>query len=496
MNHESKSIGGILLRRAALVAVALVFAPIVAGRAGESRSSRQHSAAGAKDSHREPNWLIPAAGATNIKRPEFVRQKGAAPQDDDDSYAPYWRRHPKTRSTSKPSRPSTFDAQAVRPAKPSAVLRAAHEMLLADTLPEPEAVPVDQPRVDAEEIPPSTQFESDDFGDDLFPTPDDCGECGHCGECSDSLVDGDYGLICPSCYRRWRNFHPLRGGWDCGCPWNWSDELSIFAGTQSFEGPLDLGQNGNFGFHSGLNWAGPLWHRNFIGYQMGVRGVFSDFSGADVAGVRQSSRSQLFVTGGLFFRAPCNHGWQFGVVWDWMQDDYYVDPSLQQMRSQLSYLTFCGHEIGFWTSIASDDNRGDAFGNRFQSLDLYGFFYRYNSPGGSEGRLWGGATDDGDGMLGADFRVPFSLRWSLAGGVNYVIPEQSRHSLGPSEEAWGMSISLVWHPFREKGDCSSNRGQYRPMFDVADNNVFIVGRDLRPTHTIEDNLPIIGHNPR
>lgn len=286
--------------------------------------------------------------------------------------------------------------------------------------------------------------------DDWYGPP--CGDCGTCGLCR------------PRCG-------------PCG-PWAWLDEFFLMGGTHAFKGPLDQGLTGNFGFHEGLGTGGALWHHYGIGYQVGAQWVHSNFQGdrSDGGLLRDSSRNQVFVTAGLFHRAWDHHGWQWGVVYDWLQDNYYLDINLGQVRTELSYLTCCGHEIGFWGAFGvRNDQQPDDDDIPVRPTDLYALFYRYTTPIGGQGRLWGGGTGSKDGLLGADFRVPVSNRFDLTGAFNYLIPgEGSSDGTALIEESWGLSMQLVWYVGR--GKHGVHHTPYRPLLGVADNSVFFVDR--------------------
>ncbi|HEY2840995.1 MAG TPA: DUF6666 family protein, partial [Pirellulales bacterium] len=153
----------------------------------------------------------------------------------------------------------------------------------------------------------------------------------------------------------------------CGgpsCPHRWFEEANIFAGVHSFQGGLDRGQSGNFGFQEGINFAGSLWHRYNIGYQIGGMFAQSDLSGNIFPNDTNSSfstRQQSFVTAGVFRRALCGHGIQGGIVFDWLDDRYYTETQYTQIRAEASYLYGIGHEVGFWGAFGTGQTQQDAF---------------------------------------------------------------------------------------------------------------------------------------
>ncbi|MEK6234985.1 MAG: hypothetical protein N2C14_09750, partial [Planctomycetales bacterium] len=138
--------------------------------------------------------------------------------------------------------------------------------------------------------------------------------------------------------------------------WHWTQDLSVFSGVQSFAGPLDQGANGNFGFHYGLNWAFPLWHEFGLGAQFGAAAHHSNFQGALINGQFDSSRSQTYLTAGLFRRAPrecC--GLQYGVAFDWLDDSFFEETSFSQLRAEFSYRR-CRNEIGVLIMSGSNND--------------------------------------------------------------------------------------------------------------------------------------------
>ncbi len=292
--------------------------------------------------------------------------------------------------------------------------------------------------------------------------------------------DGEFGPDGPpmeyggaSCGHDYHGWHRCTGA--C-CPYAWLDESSLILGVQGFKNPTDLGRNGNFGFQEGLNFSGAFWNRFGIGYQVGARWAQSNLSGNQTSGVLDHTRDQTFLTAGLYQRAFQNNGFQWGAVFDWLEDQYFVDNNFNQVRAEASFL-FRGNEIGFWGAFGTSANKPvliDGNTEYFRTTDLYAFFYRRTLPSGGQGRLWGGFTGNKDGLLGADFRVPCSNNFDLVGAANYVIPMQGPNSGGSSQEGWNLMMNLVWYPTRPR--CGTHNGPYRNLFNVADNGTFILDR--------------------
>jgi hypothetical protein len=298
---------------------------------------------------------------------------------------------------------------------------------------------------------------------------------GNCGSCNSRDPWADP-FPCPECGVF--GYHRMGCGRVAACLDNCLGPLirewSLFAGAQGFKGPIDLGLNGNYGFNEGFNAAGPIipFPRFGLGYQIGGRFTQSDLSG-NVFGT--NSRDQQFLTAGLFHRAYRHCGLQWGVVYDWLSENYYTKASLSQVRSEISYLNGRGHELGLLVTqgIKEDDN--DLVpGFILRPTDQYNLFYRYTTDIGGQGRIWGGFTGQSMATFGADFRVPVSNRIDFVGGFNYIIPNDGQNQAGQTDESWGLSMNIVWYFGRRKEGVHNT--PFRPLFNVADNNSLMLDR--------------------
>jgi len=256
-------------------------------------------------------------------------------------------------------------------------------------------------------------------------------------------------------------------------------DLSVWAGVHGFRGPRDFapdaGQNprsdSNFGFQEGINISGraPLVGLLFpqLSYQLGYQSVQSRLSGTATS---TDDRLQQFVTAGLFRRVKT--GLQFGVVWDMLQDDLDENVDFHQIRTEISLKSPRGREFGFWSATSVNDNV--ILGVKYEAVDMYALFYRWNFGKNYECRLWGGATGNSEGIFGGEFQAPLSDRWSLVSGFNYLIPDQGPGPLGVQQEAWNVGINLVWHMGRTAR--RGSRSPFRPLFAVANNGWFVVDK--------------------
>jgi hypothetical protein len=288
----------------------------------------------------------------------------------------------------------------------------------------------------------------------------DCDGCGSCGE----TACGD------QCDLGWEVFDGSCGPFLRG--------LSVFAGVDGFKGPLDRGRNGNFGVNEGLNLARPLGDPWGCGYQIGANFVQSDFSGASVVTtdnykIYAPMRKQYFATAGIFQRAQ-GRGVQWGVAYDFMHDIYFNNANLQQIRTQTGYVLDDVYEIGYYGAygVATDTDR--VVDGKLDPTDMFVFYIHRNFENGGDGRIWAGATGNGDGLLGADLWVPLGNGFALENRINYMIPKQGQGENALTRESWGLIVQLVWYP-GQNAKCQQ-QNPYRPLFNVADNSLFMVDR--------------------
>jgi hypothetical protein len=256
-------------------------------------------------------------------------------------------------------------------------------------------------------------------------------------------------------------------------------ELTFYGGVQAFKNPLD-GPNrdrGNFGVNGGFNLGGSMGWLGVpaIGYQLGYRTMQSQLHGDSTLGTA-SNNSQQFFTGGLFHRKPV--GLQYGIVYDHLQDDRQGTVDFGQLRGLISVTNPCGHEVGFQFTTKTNENNvlvNDDLVN-YLATNQYLLFYRFHGCQGGELRVFGGFDDVSKGIIGVDTSIPLTDRFSCVSGFTYVIPEEDTAGIGAHEEAWNLGMNLVWH--YGKRAKQSFKGQYRPMFEVADNGSMII--DDRP----------------
>jgi hypothetical protein len=269
--------------------------------------------------------------------------------------------------------------------------------------------------------------------------------------------------------------------------WRWYRDFTASAGVTGFTNPADLGLGGNFGTNEYLNFAMPLWNAFGIGWQVGARGVQTNFDSATIASgtstIDRGGRDQVFITTGLFTRAFEGRGLQGGVAWDYLNDNYFDNVDMAQLRGELSYV-WGFHEFGFWGAFAVNDSSSFFLKRKAataiaSTLDMYCGFYRLQFGDANELKVWGGATHEGDGIVGSLLRAPLTRSWALESTFTYVIPDSRRtvdlDGLGTlstfQDGAWNVSCNIVFYPAgRARRSLAS---PYRPLFDVADNGSMI-----------------------
>ncbi|MGA0040084.1 MAG: DUF6666 family protein [Pirellulales bacterium] len=271
--------------------------------------------------------------------------------------------------------------------------------------------------------------------------------------------------------------------------WRWYRDMNVSIGTTGFQNGPDIGLLGDFGTSESINWAMPLWNAFGIGWQVGVRGVQTNFNSTSIYVENQkllqnSARNQVFLTTGLFTRAFEGHGLQGGLAYDYLRDNWYDDVDVAQLRGEISYV-FGAWEAGFWGTGNVKDANG-IFGRRNRtsitadSVDIYAGFYRLYFGDANELKIWGGSTGTSDGIIGSYLRAPMNRSLALEGTFTYVMPGPSKtvplDATGNSyvtytDAAWNVAVNVVFYPA-----CRSRRGlasPYRPLFEVADNGNLI-----------------------
>ncbi len=308
---------------------------------------------------------------------------------------------------------------------------------------------------------------------------------GGCDACGVASCAGACGAACGDCYNFCLPIFRV----------NWCD-FEFFGGVQGFTGPANYANtaaagannpanarvgSSSFGFYEGFNSGHSLkrllsWD---MASQFGVRFTQSSLSGAEFT---QESRNQVFVTGGLFRRV--DFGLQYGVVYDYLSDDWYYRLNLSQIRGEVSWNDGCSHEFGYQfmaglggsTSGTTVTNAAGAVFNGTMSMeptDQHRFFIRKTMPGGGQYQAFLGGTNHSDWLLGFSVNSAAYHGWGVYTGATYLIPNEAAGVAGGNEnESWNLAMGVVLRPGASQG-----RSRYtRPLLDVADNGTFMIDR--------------------
>ncbi len=243
---------------------------------------------------------------------------------------------------------------------------------------------------------------------------------------------------------------------------------------------LDDSSHGTFaGFNLGLplcRFSGGLFSGQF-----GVRSVNTNFGGAQFT---DDDRNQIFITAGLFRRV--DYGFQGGVVADILREEWFSDVDLVQIRGELGYVWQNGTSFGFRfaTNAQDETTDGELFGEAFTDSfvttnDWYRFFVRHELAQGGYGEIFGGWTDNEQGIIGLDFDIPVRERIAMEAGFTYFLSDEEipdgtfdRNFGGEPNDSFNIYVGLSLRPRGRR----YYRNYDRPLFDVADNGTLSVLR--------------------
>ncbi|PHS02674.1 MAG: hypothetical protein COA78_20545 [Blastopirellula sp.] len=263
-----------------------------------------------------------------------------------------------------------------------------------------------------------------------------------------------------------------------------TEDLQIRTGIEGFKNGMNRGMDGSFGALYGFNWGAPikLCSDNGLSVQFGANGSNANLYKASFT---DSTREQLFITAGLFRRV--DWGWQGGIVFDYLKEDWYYRTEVTQVRGEISWVNQCNNEFGFW--FAASDQADDITGSitlpgassstniseTIETESIYALFWRRQLDDcGAEMRLSAGWTENKQGLLGADFHIPITNCLALDSEFAFFLPDSPSGMTRNEAEGWNIGINLVWFP-----KCGSNVGSKsynRPLFDVANNGSMFLRR--------------------
>ncbi|MBR5758800.1 MAG: hypothetical protein IKX88_09415, partial [Thermoguttaceae bacterium] len=168
-----------------------------------------------------------------------------------------------------------------------------------------------------------------------------------------------------------------------------------------------------------------------------------------------------------------------GVVYDILSQSGSRNYELSQLRAELSFNSasdFC--ELGFRGAFGLNEDSFDynllgiiPIDAKAEASSYYTMFARKRFVEGAEATVYGGATEWGEGLLGADVEAPLSDSLSLKGSACCVFSkDRGMLRSAKQEEAWNIAVGLSWSP---GGKARMGADMGGPLFEVADNGSFL-----------------------
>ena len=244
----------------------------------------------------------------------------------------------------------------------------------------------------------------------------------------------------------------------------WVENLSFFSGLDGSKQPQDLGVNAHMGARAHVNLGLPLASSGF-GFQIGSGLSYHDFAVGVVEAIQgRRERFQSFTTVGAFQRTP--GGWKWGVVYDFLNQNYYQGINLGQWRGSFSLPIGECNEFGVWFTVSEHDDSATFLGSvvQLKPIGQANAFWRRIWETGGETTFWLGAAEPhGNEIIlfssapgstgtqlvyGADIHLPLNDRLAIFGEANFITPSDSGTVdayLGAVFYPWGGSGQLkMW----------------------------------------------------
>ncbi|MDM4014183.1 DUF6666 family protein [Roseiconus lacunae] len=254
----------------------------------------------------------------------------------------------------------------------------------------------------------------------------------------------------------------------------WFDELYIRLAFDGSKQPQDFGVNAVAGGQATMNLGLPLLRQAGIGIQAGtsITATSNAVRVYELVG-ETTGRTQSFTTLGLFQRL--DSGWAWGVVHDFLHEDYYDDFNLGQWRIRSTYDLNDYNQIGVTAMLRSYDDIGTfgaATNVRLKSIDQLQFAWRHYWQSSAQTAIWVGLADehsednavtgfapakDESFLFGADVLMPLTPSLAIFGETNIITPIDTG-----TVDAY---LGIQWYPGSRA--YSARRGRYSPLFEVA-----------------------------
>ena len=252
------------------------------------------------------------------------------------------------------------------------------------------------------------------------------------------------------------------------------DELTFLLAIDGSKQPQDFGVNANNGYQASFNLGHPLILDRGIGLQVGT-GVTSTVNAVRVFELLGEStrRTQSFTTIGLFQRTESGFAW--GVVHDFLSEDYFDHFSLGQWRIRGSYRLTASDELGITSNLHSYSDSG-LFANttpvRLSSINQGSVYWRRFWGTKAQTTGWIGIADShGEDnavtgfsppkkdpfLFGADILMPLTSSLAIYGETNMIMPMDTG-----TVDAF---LGLQWYPGRKA--LRARQGTFSPLMSLA-----------------------------
>lgn len=259
------------------------------------------------------------------------------------------------------------------------------------------------------------------------------------------------------------------------------DELSLFLGLDGSKQPQDFGVNAHLGGQASMNWGLPFMPEYGVGAQIGT-GVTSTANAVRVYELlgETTNRTQSFTTAGLFQRT--DSGWSWGVVHDFLYEDYFDQFFLSQWRMRGARLVDACNEIGVTTSLRGQDDSGRFLSTvpvHLRSINQGHAYWRHFWQTGAQTTAWAGLADghgednivtgktpgqDDVFLFGADVLMPLTSRLAIYGETNLIMP--------PDTGTVDAFLGVQWYP--RGGAFTARRSAFSPLLGLASPTSFAV----------------------
>lgn len=264
---------------------------------------------------------------------------------------------------------------------------------------------------------------------------------------------------------------------DCG-PYNpcenWFDNIAFISAIDAFRGPLDLdAHNANFGKRFGIAGAVPLSKAWGVGLQFSSSVAWYDWMGSQFTG--DKVRFQNFSTLGAFQRLCCGLG--YGVVYDWLYDDYYSKMNFSQFRAAVSWQYGCHGEIGVWGAMPYRKDAtsigNPAVLNNFQPVMQASGYWRHIWTDCAVTTTYVGIAESPSMIpFGTSAQVAINDYVAVVGNYEYILP-RTHGAVGRRDEIWNVGVGFAFYPGSARRVA---RSQFRPLLPPANNGNFGIWR--------------------